>query len=144
VSGNTKNNVQFLQWGIYEWYQFVSEFMERMPGRKLVIIGAEFDRAVVDELELLFVEWSAVSFVGERPEQVMYILDNAEFFIGYQSGLGIMADNMQTPQLMMYFSHLDKMQYSWCQPKHEQSVFWADTFDRQPADVLKSLTWEPK
>lgn len=141
VSGNAKRNVGYEQWGVAEWYAFVLLFMERMPGRKLVIIGADFDKEMVDELVGEFGDRLATSFVGESSRKVAYILYNADFFIGYQSGLGILADNMGTPQLMMYFPHLEKMKYTWCQPGHKNQLFFADTFDRTPDQVLKDLSW---
>lgn len=144
VSGNTKNRTIVRQWGIDEWYEFVMTFYDRCPHHELVIIGADFDKPMVDELEYVLEAFDPHIFVGLEPAKVMTILDKADFFIGYQSGLGILADNLGTPQLMMYFQHLEKMKYTWCQPGHKNKVFWADTFDRSTRDVLGKLTWEPK
>lgn len=143
VSGSTKhidpkkNNA----WGVDDWLEMVDLFYDKYSlDLPVVIIGAKFDKEVIEELsERLNVE--NTSFVQAEPAQVIYILQQSEFFLGYQSGLGIIADNLDTPQLMMYFDFLEPMQYTWCKNRNIQTKFFADTFNSTPKEVIENLKW---
>lgn len=50
-------------------------------------------------------------------ENIIYVIKNAQYFVGYQSGLSILADNYNIPQTMLYFNFLGDVMYSW--PKNE-------------------------
>ena len=52
-------------------------------------------------------------FIGRSPAQACHVLQDARAFIGYQSGLNILADNFDSPQVMLYFNGLERLINSW-------------------------------
>lgn len=142
VSGNAKMNGIEGQWQDYEWIEFVKLFHTKYPNTPpMVVIGAEFDRDMVEFLcENIL---NVTSFIAEPPSKVLTVIKKANFFIGYQSGLGVMADNLDTPQLMMYFEKYQDLRYAWCKPQNVKTKFHADTMDRSPSQVIESLEWKP-
>jgi hypothetical protein len=68
---------------------------------------------------------------------VVDILQRSEFFIGYQSGLNILADNLDTPQMMLYFDNLKPMLYTWCKKENIKTKFFATVFSQTPKDAIK-------
>lgn len=158
VSGNAKMNHIEGQWQDYEWVESVSRFYKKYQlNWPLVIIGAEFDRDVAEDLYKEIPQACRLPdtpskikapplfgpMIGARPECVNTVLRYASFFMGYQSGLSVLADNFDTPQLMMYFEKLLPMMYSWCKPQNILTRFYADSFDRSPEQVIEGLKWKP-
>ncbi len=86
----------------------------------IILIGAEYDephlKIAGNKLKQYGYE---ISFFIEKPfESVIYIIKNSKYFIGYQSGLSIIADNYDIPQTMLYFNFLGNVMYSWAKEKN--------------------------
>jgi hypothetical protein len=109
----------------------------------LVIIGASYDANHAREVESYLKakgNITAKTYIDLPPPQVHHVLAHAKFFVGYQSGLNVLADNLGCPQLMIYFPNLRPMLYAWCQPSHlVNRVFNADTFEHTPETVIEAL-----
>lgn len=142
VSGNKHDS----SWNDETWAQFIGDAViaKRFDQLPMVLLGASYDAARLKRIaELLQRRLSVrVSVVIDLPPaDAVRVLRDAVFFIGYQSGLNVLADNYDTPQVMVYFPHLRKMLNSWCKPGHaEHGVFCAFTFDQKPAEILASLS----
>ncbi len=106
-----------------------------------LILGAFYDANVATLAAGLLREAGITCevWIDRPPLEVAWALKNSRFHLGFQSGLGILADNFGTPQLMMYFKHLAKLQFAWCQPGHARLVFHAGSFAQSPKDVLEGL-----
>lgn len=139
----TSGNKADQSWDNNRWISFVSQLYRRhgldLP---IVMLGADYDekplRAIGSVLKTrgLKVE---MAINGGVDECIRYIRD-AKKFIGYQSGLNIIADNYDVDQIMVYFPWLKKMKYSWCKPGHAESgKFKAFTFDERPESILAQL-----
>ena len=140
LSGNTADAVSKGIWTVNDWVNFVTKFwVERNLRYPAVVIGAEYDRAIVEVLAKMIRKNGIreAVWIGADPENVLDLIQGARFFMGYQSGMGIMADNLGVPSLMMYFDWLDKMKYSWCQPGHALKKFYAACFKERPEAVLE-------
>ena len=85
----------------------------------IILIGANYDSKNLTIAGNKLKEYGyTISFYIENPfENIIYIIKNAKYFIGYQSGLSIIADNYDIPQTMLYFNYLDNLMYAWAK-KH--------------------------
>jgi ADP-heptose:LPS heptosyltransferase len=81
----------------------------------IVLLGATYDQnnliAAGDELKKF--GYSVHTAINPKFTNTNYIIKNSSYFIGYQSGLCIIADNFDIPQTMIYFNNLGKLMYSW-------------------------------
>jgi hypothetical protein len=150
VSGGTKKpDVQKLAgvWNMKYWYDFVLAFRSKygltLP---LVIVGANYDADVSNHLSAMLkvakVENSV--FIDSYPGNVAWILKHSKVFLGYQSGLSILADNFSTPQVMLYFPFLAKMMNTWCRKENIGRVFHADVFSTPPKEAVSKCNLELK
>jgi ADP-heptose:LPS heptosyltransferase len=134
-------------WTREQWLEFVVDLWKsndlRLP---IVILGANYDASVARWLkEQLGAQGIvAVALINRPMESVVYWIKNAELFVGYQSGLGILADNFGVPSVMLYYPFLRAMKYAWCQPWHaDDGIFHAFTFDEDPAECA-TMHFEPR
>jgi ADP-heptose:LPS heptosyltransferase len=74
------------------------------------------------------------------PIKLLYVLKNSKFFIGYQSGLNVLADNLNVPQLMLYLPFLEKMLYSWPKKQNiESGIYNAAIFKQNINEIIKNI-----
>lgn len=141
VSGNKHDS----SWDDDVWADFIAGVVwaKGLTRQRVVIVGASYDagraNSVADKLHRVH-SVGATAAIDLPAAEVVRVLRDASFFIGYQSGLNVLADNYDTPQVMVYFPHLRKMMNTWCKPGHAESgVFRAFTFDQRPAEIISAL-----
>lgn len=145
VSGTTKAPNAARDYGIWtvdQWLEFVGLIYKKYGlDYPLAVIGAEFDRDTVEEMERRLVKEGreVTTFIQRNPERVCSLLQKSKLFIGYQSGLNIVADNLDVPQVMVYFPKLEKMQYTWCKKENINTLFHAGIFSEGPAKFADRL-----
>jgi hypothetical protein len=141
VSGGTKDLGAIKKgcWNQIQWIDFLLRLYRKYKYQvPLILIGASYDHKVIEGISRSLKAHRVDNhvYVDSYPANVLYILKKAKLFIGYQSGLNILADNLGTRQLMMYFPELAPMQYAWCRPEHARTVFQADLFSSPPIKVV--------
>jgi hypothetical protein len=120
-------------WRPRAWARLVHRLSEQIFEHQLpiVLLGAPYDAVSLDRIQVLLREWfkldSRVITDSDAATSIRIIRD-AKFFVGYQSGLNVIADNYDVPQLMVYFNWLSPMLYTWCQPCNIRTKFFAYTF----------------
>lgn len=143
VSGSTKMHGAAVlgAWPIEGWLKLTREvyktFGTNLP---IVIIGASFDANVIREIseKLTGAGIQNHHFINEAPAKILHVLKNCEFFIGYQSGLNIVADNFDVKQIMIYYKYLEPMLYTWAKRKNiANGTFNAFTF----SDSIERITY---
>ncbi len=127
-------------WSADQWKDFIDLAYERLGiDSRIVMLGAEFDRAVVEELAGKLSGGYRVSLVvGERPEKAINAIRTSRYFIGYQSGLNIVADMYRIPQTIVYFNSLRSMADSWVNPKNRH-LFHFGCFEDGPECIAHSI-----
>jgi ADP-heptose:LPS heptosyltransferase len=99
-------------WKAAQWAELANS--TNLP---VLLLGANWDhheiKAVTEHLRNSYCVW-----LGRPPQEVLWGLQNASLFIGYQSGLNILADRLRTKQVMIYFMHLRKMIGTWNDPRY--------------------------
>lgn len=136
VSGSKPEHTEV--WSAEQWAMFYAEL--NLPGPHL-LLGAPYDRMALLEVQAALLKLGVEARVetGLSPADSIRIIRDAQHFVGYQSGLGIIADAYDVPQIMVYFPHLRPMLYTWCKPGHAGSLFRAYTFDQRPEEVLHEV-----
>lgn len=140
VSGTAKRRV-IGSWSLEKWAELVSMYMDRTKKLPIWVIGAGFDREVSEHLVKMLRDqgFEARALVQATPGRVLYLLKHSQFFFGFQSGLNILADNLDVRQAMLYFGHLARMMPSWCKPGHLGTCYFPATFDATPAQVIQQV-----
>jgi len=125
-------------WGVPLWAKAINYCLNtlRLDPLPIYLIGAEWDKGVMSDLKMLLKK-DITAAVGTSPMSVMGLISRARMFIGFQSGLGILADAFDTFQLMMYYDYMKPMKYTWCKPENGQRKFFAATFCDMPNGVVK-------
>lgn len=141
VSGGTKQlgAIQKGVWDMGRWARLLLGVYDRFNWTlPMIFVGASYDQEVTMGLvrALKSRGRDCHAYIDSYPANVLYILKRAKCFLGYQSGLNIMADNLGTKQLMLYYKELEPMMYSWCKKEHIGTTFQANTFDKSVEQVL--------
>lgn len=146
VSGSTMDkevSSRLSLWDASKWSKFIRSFYKQYDlSCPIILIGASYDERVTFQIQehLQRLNFETTCYINSEPSNVTYILKNSKCYIGYQSGLNILADNLDVKQVMLYFPYLKKMLNTWCKIENWKSgVFNADTFDQTPEQVLKGL-----
>lgn len=86
----------------------------------VILLGAKYDLPPLLEAETILNSYNIDThkFIQLPFEKTNYVIANAKYFIGYQSGLCILADQFDIPQTMLYFNYLSKVMYSWPKQKN--------------------------
>ena len=98
-------------------------FLNNKNKYPIILLGAEYDRnhLLIAGNILTQNNYEENYFIDKPFENVIYVIKNARYFIGYQSGLSILADNYDIPQTMLYFNFLGDVMYSWPKQKNIDS-----------------------
>lgn len=145
VSGSLANKdvIEKGAWTVSMWEQFVIHFYKRFNiDYHLVIIGADFDEVIQNELAAKLSEHKIENtvYTNLHPSQVVDIIQNSIVYLGYQSGLSIIADMLDTKQVMLYYSWLKGLMYSWPKKKNiDNKVYNAFLWSVSPEEVVNSL-----
>lgn len=148
VSGDTIHHHRGV-WTIEQWLQAVDLLYRRYAwDLPIVLLGADFDKPATDRLAAglrergYTVDDSLVSrtLCARKVDAIKH----CSFFLGYQSGLNILADNYDRPQLMVFFDRLEKMLRTFCKPENlEAGLFNPCLFRDGPEAAIESIAWGP-
>jgi ADP-heptose:LPS heptosyltransferase len=142
VSGSTKNHGAVIQgaWSVDRWVDLINRLYDKLKiDLPIILIGAQFDARVMEEIVTKMPNRKIYMFVQLDPARVCHIFKKTKFFIGYQSGLNIIADNFDCPQIMLYFKSLEPMLYTWCKKENVRTRFHAFLFDQSTDEILDNL-----
>jgi hypothetical protein len=130
-------------WNLHLWFDFIRLFYARFGlSAPIKIIGASYDECIATNLQgaLNRAGHETTLTIDACAANVTYILKNSLCYIGYQSGLNILADNLDVKQIMLYFPTLKNMLYAWCKKKNFQDkTYNAYIFDSTPYQVVMDL-----
>ncbi len=132
-----------LCWTPSQWVQTIKKLAIHLKTKRIVLVGAEWDLGVQTEIycALLFDEYQVTNHTGRlNIADSINVIRKSMFFVGFQSGLNVIAENYDVPQLMLYYKSLEKMLYTWCKPANVKTVFNAATFDQDADAILDGLT----
>lgn len=108
----------------------------------IFLIGAKYDEAPLIRAGHKLQEYGYTInyFIENSLENIIYIIKNAKYFIGYQSGLSIIADNFDVPQTMIYFNYLENMIYTWPKQKNiTMNIYNGITFKNNIYECINNI-----
>ena len=145
VSGDTARHPSGL-WPIDTWLECVDLLYRRYEwDLPVVLLGADFDRPATEPLaEGLRARGYTVDLLVSNTlcARKVDAVKRCAFFLGYQSGLNILADNFNRPQLMVFFNRLAKMIRSFAKPANlAAGLFNPALFRDGPAAAVGSIRW---
>jgi hypothetical protein len=151
VSGDTLRHYQHMDylWEPEQWVRFVERFCYvHGVGTELpvAVIGAHFDALVAHDLaaKLCSKGFTAFPLLGMSAPRLFYTLKNCRFFVGYQSGLSMLADNLDVNQVIVYFPCFTQIADTWVKPKNRGTgLFNAASFDEDPLQVAERVKVVP-
>lgn len=119
-------------WTPATWVRAIKRLAQHLDTNKIILIGAAWDKAVQDPIyaDLRTAGYRVSSHVGTMGlADSVDVIRRSRFFLGFQSGLNVIAENYDVPQAMIYFSKLRAMMFTWCKPDSVRTRFHAMTFD---------------
>jgi hypothetical protein len=124
-------------WDSTVWCELMAGLQHRVGRLPLALIGASYDNWKLQEIAMGLVKrgFELEVFIDSPAAKVIDIIRRGKYFVGYQSGLNVLADNFDVPQVMIYFPQLRKMRDTWCKPRHAGKLFHAYFFDDSVASV---------
>lgn len=131
-------------WQNSQWIALYHAFCEQYHARDWLVafIGAAYDLPHMQRFAHHAQVRRSTWVIDRDPDEVLDVLQRSRFFLCYQSGLGIMADALKVPQLMLYYPRIEAMMNTWCQPGHyPRGIYNSATFDQDPAEVIADLAW---
>ncbi len=128
-------------WPPEQWGLAIRKLMVPLDVKRVVLIGAEWDRAVQNEVYAYLRRKGieCTNKVGLGLADSIDVIRRARFLFGFQSGLNVIAENYDVEQLMVYFAKLRAMQYTWCKPASVRTRFHAMTFDDNVDEAIAAL-----
>lgn len=126
------------RWHVDQWNEFFERYYDEISNLPMVLIGATYDERIMVRISdhLTSKKIPLAKFVQISPPKVCYLMEKCKVFLGYQSGLNIMADNLDIPQFMLYFPYLQPMMYTWCKKNNIQNKFLAEIFSKSPKECI--------
>lgn len=132
-------------WPVSRWADLIfTLYRKKKLLYPVLVIGASFDQEATVELSKRLREGGIESAVAVafRPAAVIHILKETVFFVGHQSGLNILADNLDTRQLMLYMATLEGLRYSWPKKSHlSDGTFTAGMFSETSDEIVERVSF---
>lgn len=118
------------RWTVAQWLHAIKTLAGKLRTTKISLVGADWDRATQNEILAGLQDYRVSNFVGHLElADSINVIRKSQFFLGFQSGLSVIAENYDVPQLMIYYKKLEPMMFTWCKPGSMKTTFNAMTFD---------------
>ncbi len=132
-------------WRIDEWDALIrSIYFKYKLSYPIVLVGADFDVKAINQLHDKLVDMGIMlkTVIGEKPAKVCSIIKAAKLFIGFQSGLNVIAENFDVNHISVDYVSLEKMKYTWCKKKNKERSFYAFLFNQTALEVAEAINYE--
>ena len=115
------------------WVALISRVAESKGLKNILFTGASYDLCnITKAMDKLWMYDCKLMLTPIR--ETFHLIKEAKYFISYQSGLCMLAEEFNTPTLMVWFPHLRKMKDSWVR-KERQGLIRHCYFD-EPLDKM--------
>jgi hypothetical protein len=120
-----------------DWAKITEKVCSMLGLNKCILIGAPYDRDKLVETKQAFNTCIDVSVITEASiSQTMGIISQAGYFISYQSGLSVIAEEFNVPTLMIYFPENRKLIHTWLRKENLDTGLFKNCFF---GDSLESI-----
>jgi len=130
------------QWNFWKedlWMDLVHTISKIYPEVTFYVIGASFDIDLGDNLykTLLAKNIKAVKVIGETLGLALSVIKNLDYFFSFPSGLGIVANVLNTPTMMFLPPHLEQMKYNFTPDEDNENGFFINTKFISPTEAFE-------
>jgi hypothetical protein len=110
-------------WMPETWAEFMTLVSKSFPDVTFVMLGGIWDLDSAQEVKGLLPEYvKYIDLVGKTTiSEVIKILRDIEYYIGYSSGLNCMRNVLNKPQTTLWPAHQIELMYSWVDPENIHS-----------------------
>jgi len=127
-------------WLHKQWFDLIKKINDGKESN-FILIGAEYDRDLLFRLaDLLDRDGIRFTMCIDPIPSVLECFKHMDYFIGRASGIGILADAMDVPSIMLYPWHETKLMNAWCKPRPKQ-IYQGMLFD-SPRHIFKKIPKE--
>ena len=127
------------RWNVAQWLHAITLAARKYDTKRIDLIGADWDRGTQNKIAAGLRGYRITDYVGKLAlADSISVIRKSRFFLGFQSGLNVIAENYDVPQLMVYYKKLEPMMFTWCKPASIGTTFNAMTFDDDVESVLAS------
>lgn len=139
-------NPQYNGFGLKGWATRILEIMEHRPDSTIVLIGADYDRSILDPLAALLKEAEVphILVIGEDISVTIEVIKKLKFLISYPSGIGILGNILHTPTLMYMPKWLTKMHNTWLHPDAigRTAVHLQFNNHSETNNIIRNIQWK--
>lgn len=128
ISG-CSHNYGYYQMRESQWADLVISTAMHMKINNVVFIGAPFDKKILSDVaELVSHRANCFVFTDKHILETMWAIKNADYFISYQSGLCMLAEELGTKTFMVWFPEIASMTSAWIRRAHLESGLFRHGF----------------
>lgn len=135
ASGSSRHE-QVSQLTTSAWAELILETAGLKGLTDVVFIGAAYDAWKFADIKKEISEKINCIDCFMDIRKTMYVIQNAEFFIAYQSGLCMLAEEFGIPTLMIWFPHLQIMQNTWIRSKNIEDKLFIHCLFNEPIKTM--------
>lgn len=126
-------------WGVDEWLDFLIRFQRDVRDVPIVIIGADWDLSFANKLQVACAKngIDIVNVVGKLPlSGSLDIIKRSCYFVGFPSGLSILAAIMGEASLMFYTESISGIMYMFADPDLMENGIFTEMLYAPPEEVI--------
>lgn len=138
ISGNKGTTGCGTQMDDKDWAELIDLVARKKDIKNILFTGAPYDEEKM---------WKVMQLVREKKfnchmllmpiREAMFLIQSAKYFISYQSGLCMLAEEFGTPTLMVWFSFLKAMKNTWIRKENiEKGLIEHCYFDQSPNEMF--------
>jgi hypothetical protein len=135
-TASLKANLNWQGWDFEDWY----ELLALCGNREFVFVGAEWDRDYLNFFEQFPFNNLVEMRINHPLAEIFALIKNAKCLIGFPSGISILSRILDTPTVMFYPRHLEKMMYAWDDPESRERYYPA-IYGEEEAKPTRVYEW---
>lgn len=136
VSG-CAHNLGYYQMRSEEWADIAVAACKVMGVDTCILTGASFDKTKLDDVKnVIGARLRTYVYTDYNIAETSYLIKQAKYFVAYQSGLCMIAEELKTPTLMVWFPYLAIMTSTWIRREHLLSELISHTFFGMPINNI--------
>lgn len=137
VSGGS-HNFKYYQMRSNAWADLAIKISRMLGVSDCILVGASYDKIKLNEIKTLIGSRAKARVMAEcNIQETTTLIEGARYFLAYQSGLCIIAEEVGTPTLMVYYPENTAMVSTWIRRENLiRGLIKSTTFGVPPSGML--------
>ena len=128
-------------WSTLEWLDFLTQIAGAVRVGSFVFLGAEWDRDktefIATELRQRTAHLKVATVLGRPLGVALSVLSRCQYCFAYPSGIGVLANVLQVPALMLLPRLLKGLETAYADPVQLATGYYRAWADPRPAEALE-------